>query len=107
MEAIGRKIFYAKVKGSIVFSPWCVIQGVKGEMIEPFNYERNKPDGSAFDPSMDDKITEIVEVDYGALSQMPPFADHGTVLHGGENPQEGYSLNSIEEQVLRTIGADL
>lgn len=91
MDIIGRKVFYGNVKGSIVFSPWCVIRSTQGEFIEPFDYVRNKADGSPFDPSEDvDKITELVEVNYDALQSMPPFGDRGLVWHGGENPKAGY-----------------
>lgn len=87
----GKTIFMGRVNGKIVFWDWAVVHTLAGDMIEPFNYNRDKSNGEPFDPSEPtDMITNVVEVDFNKIASMKPFGDNGLVLHGGGSPKTGY-----------------
>jgi hypothetical protein len=93
MGVINRRLYYAKVRGNIVFNDWCTVGTTLGDMIEPLNCNRFSVDGTAFDPAdADSIITDMVEVDLNKMAGLPPFADEsGTRLHSGSgNPRTGF-----------------
>jgi hypothetical protein len=92
MQVVGRKIFYGIVKGKIVFHDWVVTNTLEGDLIEPLqmvNYF--KSDGSGFDPEdEDDKVTELVQINFDKLSNTCPFGEGGQCFHSGSEPRFSY-----------------